>query len=161
MTLHEIKKHVVSAFLDASVTDVDDVDWSDLTTSGRMTEDFERASTKSETSDWNWRVGTQYDRDADGKFKCVDPNDPSKTFGDGSGYSVSCISEWETYQFEYLQKVLDEGKDGTIDGSSAGTWLEFELPLSYCPNGEDPCTFEDYIKARFHFIFPRISGSTV
>lgn len=150
MTLHEIKKHVVSAFLD---NDVDESTietlWSGGLPAGRMTNDFKRDSSKTETSDWNWRVGTQYDRDADGKFKCVDPNDPSQTFGD-SGYSVSCITEWETYQFEYIQKLLDEARDGTIDGSSHDTWLTFELPLANCLNGEDPCTYEDYIKDRFH-----------
>ena len=97
LTLHEIKKHVVSAFIDGDV-DADAIDWSGgLSASGRMTNDFKRESTKTPTSNWNWRVGTQYDRNADGLFKCVDPNDASKTFGDGDGYSVSCISEWETY----------------------------------------------------------------
>ena len=150
LTLHEIKKHVVSAFIDGDV-DADAMDWSGgLVASGRMTNDFKRDSTKSSTSNWNWRVGTQYDRDGEGRFKCVDPNKADETFGDANGgYSVSCISEWETYQFEYIQKLLDEARDGSIDGTSDDTWLKFELPLSYCPNDEDPCTYEDYIKASF------------
>ena len=150
LTLHEIKKHVVSAFIDADV-DPDNIDWSGgLPESGRMTNDFKRANIKSSTNQWNWRVGTQYDRDTEGRFKCVDPNRADKTFGAANGgYSVSCISEWETYQFEYLRDLLDEARDGTIDGNSDDTWLKFELPLSYCSNDEDPCTYEDYIQASF------------